>query len=267
MINLVVALPAEARPLIKHYGLHDKQTHAAFPLHRNEDMALVICGPGKASAAAAVAWLQGLTPANRRDAWLNIGIAGHATHDIGTGVLVNRITDHASKRSWYPPQVHDLDMTTGSLRTVDTPENDYPGDTLYDMEASGYYPAACRSSTGELVQCFKITSDNRQQSTAGVSAKLCTRLLGEQLEPIDRLVRALEKMQLEYNSLHTPHPDHERLAGQWRFTVSQQHQLARLLQRWTALAPGQAAWSRELEKKKTAAEVLHCLSQQLNALA
>ena len=53
MINLVVALPAEARPLINHYGLNDKQTHAAFALHRNKDMTLVVSGPGKASAAAA----------------------------------------------------------------------------------------------------------------------------------------------------------------------------------------------------------------------
>ena len=116
MINLVVALPAEARPLIKHYSLNRQQAHDAFPLYRNERMALVVCGPGKIAAATATTWLAELIPGKQRAAWLNIGVAGHATHDIGTGLLVNRISDHASNKSWYPPQVHDLDMATGSLR-------------------------------------------------------------------------------------------------------------------------------------------------------
>ena len=164
MINLVVALPAEARPLINHYRLNKQQAHNAFPLYRNEDRALVVCGPGKIAAATATAWLAALTPGKQPAAWLNIGVAGHATHDIGTGLLVNRISDHASNRNWYPPQVHDLDIATDSLRCVDDPENDYGGDSLYDMESSGYYPAACHFTTGELVnvsKSFQITGSSR----------------------------------------------------------------------------------------------------------
>ena len=264
MINLVVALPAEARPLINHYRLNKQQAHNAFPLYRNEDRALVVCGPGKIAAATATAWLAALTPGKQPAAWLNIGVAGHATHDIGTGLLVNRISDHASNRNWYPPQVHDLDIATGSLRCVDDPENDYGGDSLYDMESSGYYPAACHFTTGELVQCFKIVSDNRQQSSTRVNAKLCTQLLGDKLEVIDQLVHTLEHLQQGYSSRHTPHPDHQRMTTQWHFTVSQQHQLTRLLQRWMTLTPGQPAWSRTLNKMQTAAAVLQHLEQQLD---
>ena len=264
MINLVVALKAEARPLIRHYELHRKHADTTFPVYLGTDMALVVSGSGKAAAAAATAWLQEHTQGNKRNAWLNIGIAGHATHAIGDGRIANRITEHATNKSWYPPQVHDLDIATGRLLTVDSPENDYSVDALYDMEAAGFYPAACRFSTGELVQCFKIVSDNRQHANTKISAKYCEQLIAGQLKMIDSLVETLAGLQKRYSSWHAPHPDLERLAEQWHFTVSQQHQLAKLLKRWTVLSPEQSAWSRELKKKNTAAEVLHCLEQQLN---
>ncbi len=264
MINLVVALPAEARPLINHYRLKHRQAQSAFPLYGNDGMALVVSGPGKIAAAAATAWLAGLTGEDRRAAWLNIGIAGHATHDIGTGLLVNRITDRASNRSWYPPQVHDLDIPASRLLCVDAPENDYRADALYEMEASGFYATACRFTTGELVQCFKVVSDNRQQSSAKVSTKLCTQLLAGQLGPVDRVVGALRGLQQQYHDRHSPHPDHERMIDHWHFSVSQQHRLSRLLQRWMTLAPGRPAWSSTLKNLKTASAVLQHLEQQLD---
>ena len=211
MINLVVALKAEARPLIRHYKLHNRHADSALPVYLGTDMALIVSGPGKTAAASATAWLQGLTQGNQRNAWLNIGIAGHATYAIGDGRIANCITEHATNRSWYPPQVHNLDIATGRLLTVDSPENDYSVDTLYDMEAAGFYPAACRFSSSELVQCFKVVSDNRQHANTKITAKHCEQLVASQLKTINSLVEALGKMQKRCNSWHAPHPDLERL--------------------------------------------------------
>jgi nucleoside phosphorylase len=207
MMNLVVALKAEARPLIRHYELHHRHAGMTFPVYLGTDMALVISGPGKAAAAAATAWLQGLTQGNKGNAWLNIGIAGHATCAVGDARIANRITEQATNRSWYPPQVHELDIATGRLLTVDSPENDYPVDALYDMEAAGFYPAACRFSTSELVQCFKVVSDNRQHANTKITAKHCEQLVDSQLKTINSLVEALGNMQKQYHSWHAPHPD------------------------------------------------------------
>ena len=207
MINLVVALKAEARPLIRHYELHDRHAGTTFPVYLGTGMALVVSGPGKAAAAAATAWLQGITQGNKHNAWLNIGIAGHATYAIGDGRIANRITEHATDRSWYPPQVYDLDIATGRLLTVDSPENDYPVDALYDMEAAGFYPEACRFSTGELVQCFKIVSDNRQHANTKITAKHCEQLVDSQLKTINSLVETLGNMQKQYNNRHAPDLD------------------------------------------------------------
>ena len=108
---------------------------------------------------------------------------------------------------------------------------------------------------------FQITDSSRAHA---VNAKLCSQLLADKLEVIDRLVHALEGLQQEYSSRHTPHPDHQRMTKQWHFTVSQQHQLCRLLQRWMTLAPGQPAWSSTLNNMQTAAAVLQHLEQQLD---
>jgi nucleoside phosphorylase len=194
MLNIVVALPAEARPLLEHFRLRDKQHNTAFPLYRNADMALIVSGPGKVAAAAATALLAETGTTRSTTAWLNIGIAGHAHHAIGSGFIAHRITDSATGKNWYPPQIHDLSMPTENLYTVDRPEDDYPTAALYEMEASGFFPVACRFSSSELVQCFKVVSDNRTQATTAVTAKVCAQLITEKLTDIEQLVNTLSGM-------------------------------------------------------------------------
>ena len=72
MINIVTALPAEARPLRDHFKLCDKLQNTAFALYRNADTALIVAGPGKVAAAAATAVLAGITPASTTSAWQSL---------------------------------------------------------------------------------------------------------------------------------------------------------------------------------------------------
>jgi len=266
MLNIVVALPAEARPLLDHFKLRDKQHNTAFPLYRNTEMALIVSGPGKVAAAAATAFLAGMATAPGTRAWLNIGIAGHAQHGIGTGFVAHRITDSTTGTSWYPPQLLDLSLPTGSVVTVDVPETEYPAAALYEMEASGFFPVACRFSSSELVQCFKIISDNKTRASTAVTAKLCKQLISDRLADIDKLVTALSTMADEYSAWHAPHPDIEQLAARWHFSVTQQHQLARLARRWKVLTADQPIWLDQLDKTQRAADMLRCLEQHLGTL-
>ena len=266
MINIVVALPAEARPLLDHFRLRDKQHNTAFPIYRNTDMALIVSGPGKVAAAAATALLAGTGTSHARAAWLNIGIAGHAHHAVGSGYIAHRITDSTTGTNWYPPHIHELSTPTETLYTVDRPEDDYPTAALYEMEASGFFPVASRFSSSELVQCFKVISDNRTQATTMVTAKLCAQLISGRLADIEQLVNALSGMADEYTTWHAPHPDLEQFSTRWRFSVSQQHQLAELARRWEVLTADQPLWLEQLEKSRSAADVLHRLKQHLSTL-
>jgi hypothetical protein len=266
MINLVVALPAEARPLIAHYKLTDKTTIGAFRIYRQAGMSLIISGPGKIAAAAATALLAGANTPGEQVAWLNIGIAGHASHATGQGLLAHRITDRATGKSWYPPQLFDLATPTTSLVTVDAPENNYPRNVAYDMEASGYYAVATRFSTAELVHCFKVVSDNREQSAITVTAESCAQLVSRKLDEIDLLLDALAAPVHDLNDWQAAPAGLEQLSSQWHFTVSQQHQLAELARRWKVLMPDRPLWLGEFSSKKNAAGVLQCLQQHLDAV-
>jgi len=265
MIHLVIALPAEARPLVQHFGLGGRQAGEPFPLYRNDTMKLVVSGPGKVNAAAASMWLQTVDNDSTHSAWLNIGIAGHATLATGTGVVAHRITDSSSGKSWYPPRLPDKAVPGSCLQTVERPEQHYRDNTLYDMEAAGFYPAACRNSTAELVQCFKVVSDNPTQSANGITAKFCEQLISGQLETINTITRTLQTMQSEYADWYAPHPDLERLTRQWHFTVTQRHRLAQLLKRWHALTQEPVILA-GLDRQRQAADVLRLLEQHINAM-
>jgi hypothetical protein len=266
MINIVTAFPGEARPLIDFLGLTDKDTRGPGTLYRNGNCRLVVSGGGKDRAAAATAWLQGTGPLKGNAAWLNVGIAGHASRPVGDGALAHRITDHGTGQSWYPPQVHGLTLATDNLVTVDRPETAYPEHGYYDMEATGFYPVACRSTTAELVQCYKVVSDNRDNPVAGVTPKLAEALITNRLADIARLVTALDKLSDVVIGRRVPEDRIAWFTSRWRFTVSQQHQLEKLLARWDALLPEQPPWCGELQTRHQARQVLHWLEQRIKAV-
>jgi hypothetical protein len=266
MINIVVAFPAEARPLAEYFRLRDKDTTGPFPVYRNAALCLTISGLGKVQSAAATAWLQGITRGQAPAGWLNIGIAGHAIHNIGDGFIAHRITDQASSRSWYPPQVHGLKLPTDNLLTVDLPETGYQDDALYDMEAAGFYPIACRSATAELVQCFKIVSDNRLQPVTGVDTGRYSDLVISRLGEIESLLDEIERMLQTPGVRYPGQEDLKLFTANWHFSQTQQHQLMRLLRRWEALAPGQSLRCRDLMKQNQAGDVLRWLENHLHAL-
>jgi len=72
-ICLITALPAEARPLISHFGLQARG-HRHLRLYRGDFGYLLQCGAGKLNAAASTAaMMQALPDIN---AVINVGIAG-----------------------------------------------------------------------------------------------------------------------------------------------------------------------------------------------
>lgn len=267
MIRIVTALSAEARPLLRHFGLKARTPHGMFPVFEGEDMGLVVCGIGKAAAAAAVAHLHGVTGARADRVWLNLGIAGHPSYPPGAVLLAHSIQDAATGRRWYPPQVMAPTCASAPLVSVDVPETDYPKDALYDMEAAGFYATATRCATGELVQCLKIVSDNRQAPPGRLDARAVEALVADQMDPIARVLAALGEL-----ARTGPLGDDlaERLAGftkRWRFSVTQRHRLERILRRHAALDPhGTLSWH-EYRALRRAREVLTALERRVQGLA
>lgn len=266
MINLVVALPAEAKPLIRHFGLRRRPDASPFPLYDNDGISLIVSGVGKLKAAAATACLHATRGAALDQAWLNIGIAGDGTRALGEGMLAHSIKDAATRRCWYPPLVFQPPCETTAVLTLDRPASAYPETCSVDMEASAVYDTASQFSTSELVHCFKIISDNRANPSHGVSAASAEQLVAQKLDEIEVIVHQLSQLVEEMTRLRAPPPELERFLARWHFTVSERHRLHQLLRCWQLRVPERQLSPAEFGALARAGEVLVLLERRLQGL-
>ena len=269
MINLVVAIPCEARPLIRYLRLQKQTDVRSYDLFCHEDLRLIITGVGKLAAASACAWLQGLSEQRQHpevDAWLNIGIAGHRSLDIGSGVLAHRISETGSNRNWYPGFTGAPLCPSSALLTVERPETRYDEDALYDMEASGFYSSCSRFSPIELIHCFKIVSDNPDSGIGAIDESAVTGLIESQLPTIDTIIQCLRRDSQQLAQQQRTPTHLQACLQHWHFSHYQRQQLQRLLLRWQCLAPGHELWSPAFDELRNAAQVLDYLQLQLDQL-
>lgn len=233
MTRFVVALRAEAIPLIDHFGLSATgASPRAFPTFTSGSTSLVVSGPGKTRAAAATAYLYATTDNRDPDTWLNVGIAGHRDRAPGNLIRAHKIRDAATGASFYPARVGAFDIETAAVTTVDRTEAEFATDAVYEMEASGFVETALRWSTSELVQCLKVISDNRQTGTASITKQSIIDLVGGRLADIDGLVAHLESLANEL-----PRDSTEALAAyteRWHFTTTEERRLSVVLSRCRA---------------------------------
>jgi len=266
MLNLVVALAAEARPLARHFHLIEDRAVTGFRVFRGEGVQLVVTGIGRVSCAAGVATLADPRAPGRRDAlsaWLNVGIAGHASLDLGTGVRALSVHEAATGRAWYPAQAAALPGRGAALCTVDAPETRYPDDCVYDMEASAFCAIALRYSSSELVQMYKIISDNRANGVHTVDKHGIRDAMIDHLPRIDEMVEALRDLSGEVNAAQPRLAELDELVKRWHFTATQQHQLRELLRRWEVLEGGRPLLDDDLNRCPSAKSVLAVIGERL----
>lgn len=263
VLYLVTAFKTEARPLIAHYGLEPRPRSGAFPVYENADCALVISGPGKTAAAKAAAHLYAGAGEPRGGAWVNVGVAGHDHLPLGTVVVAHKIVDAATGRAWYPPQALRHSLTGAVLHTVDAPETGYRDGALYDMEASGFYPAAAACTTRELVQCCKIVSDNRAQPLEQFTPRKAGELIERAVPVLAGFIGQLSD--LARTPARETGKDLAPFLDRWHFSVTQRHRLRRNLQRWAALRRGEDCPAALFQHCRNATAVLTDMDRQLNA--
>ncbi len=203
MIRLVVALRAEARPLIRRFELAPAGREK-FPLWRGAGIDLVISGMGSEAASAATAWL------GRRSrgeaAWINVGIGGHRDLPLGQVVLAHKVVAAGGGAAWYPPLVFEPPCATATVTTVDRPETGYPEDTIYEMEAAGFCAAAARLVSAELIHVIKVVSDNAAAPPSGLTAKRVEELIEGRIDTIAHIVEQTAELAGELEARRAAHP-------------------------------------------------------------
>lgn len=261
-IFIYAALPCEARPLIDHFRLKKDLDSRPFELYRNERISLTVTGIGKCAMAAGVAYTQA-----REDAvdpvLLNVGIAGHSEHEVGQVFLAGKIVDADTARSFYPPLAFLPPCAVETVRTGSRAQLDYAEPHLYDMEASAFYETAARFSTGELIQCLKVVSDNRQAPAERLQPKQVTEMIAGQLPVLEQMVAELGALK---DSLALPQSDQLRiLLERFHFTAAERQRLKVQVLRWECLTDGKRL---EIDEGgfRNGKDVLLWLTRQIDAV-
>ncbi len=187
--NFVIALPAEAKPLIAHFKLKRMQPDGDFPIYQEGAVTLVRSGVGKEAAANATRFLLHRHQ-QKKSIWINLGIAGHATRQIGDMILAQQILDEDSQQQWITTFNLDSPCKREELTTLSQPEFDYSRPGAFDMEAAGFL-----SALGGNGYCLKIISDNSSHPGHSIKAKQVSQLISRQLDNIDQLMSQFSHQQ------------------------------------------------------------------------
>ncbi len=197
MLRFVVALQAEARALVERFGM-EPAGEGPFSIYRGEGSWLIVSGPGKAATAAATAYLHLFSGGEMGRAWINVGLGGHSARAVGESVIAHKISDSASGTSWYPQLVVDSPRPTVPVLTVERVEEEYSLPWVYDSEAAGFFPTACRFSVAELVHCFKVVSDNSDATLSRrMSSTFLEHLIARNLGDLETFARDLAALAAE----------------------------------------------------------------------
>ena len=227
-MNFVVALKAEATPLIQSFGLSKENAPSPFPVFANDRHRIVLSGVGKELAAKATNFLSERF-SNPNQAWMNFGLSGHGALATGTVFMANRILDDCGDGPFYPTQLLDHDLESSALLTCSSPVSDYPDPIGYDMEASAFCSSASLVSIRELIQVVKVVSDNSDHPAGSFDRSSAGTLIKGALPSILPLVDQLEELAQRIAPA-------QRLAGlvdsafsHHAFSETQRHQTRKLL--------------------------------------
>jgi nucleoside phosphorylase len=243
MLIWVSALHCEAKPVIDFYRLKKSHEDNAFDLYRGDGMACIISGTGKIASSAACAWIAARYRDQASIAWINLGIAGAAKHDLGTIFSLHQVIDADDGHRYYPAAACGFELEGSSCMTLSQPSEDYREEYLFDMEASGFMYASLRFSSAELIKSVKIVSDNRNEKI-GMNRQRVSDLVNQHIASIDRQASALIALNdevaglspaLEYwqqltDMAHFSQTQKNRLRVLWRYLINRDFDAATLLQ-------------------------------------
>ena len=182
MIHIFTALYPEAKPLIQALSLKKRatQTHYQQFLSEEGDLSLTITGVGPLQAAAVTASVLTDYDAGAQDQLLSLGTAARLTTCPASMYHVNKITEAATMRDFYPDMLLNTGLLEASLITgaklYTKQESGYAVD-LYDMEAAAIYQAASMFLGPHQMNFLRIVTDDgltQEEMETGMTMRTVT---------------------------------------------------------------------------------------------
>lgn len=235
MIQFVIALHCEARPIIQHYRMKLCGRHGRAQFFQGERTRLAVTGVGSLSSAIATTAM-GERFQSTDSLWLNIGICGAADASIGDTFLGNKITSDYSPEALYPQLAGTSPWRGAAIRTLSAPSNCYETDQVFDMEAFGFYTAALSFSTSERIQCIKVVSDNSSAPAGEHFDKAeISDLVESQIPNIEAFLTNTEKLGAENHIEAWATELQDSAEKRYSLTETERHQLLKRVRQLDAL--------------------------------
>ena len=188
---ILSALKSESQPFIEFYNL-EKDRRFSFPVFRNKDLYLVGIGVGKKHIEKRVNdFIQkiGSSPIQ----FINVGLAGgkKSIHTIGDIFIVNKITDEASKKFYFPDILYKHSFQESEVTTVCKEITNGGADfsDLVDMEASEIFKVCSKLSSVHNLIFIKIVSDYMDKSLGSFDKNHYSTLMKLNLKEMDILIK------------------------------------------------------------------------------
>ena len=235
----VIALRAEARPLIDALNMKLLGNKSLFPIYANEETghALVISGMGSIKSAAAATFLKTYLKINDYSAWINLGIAGFFKGPIGDIYQANKVVLKESGAAFFPGLRLSKQIPSAILFTVSKPENGYKEKVLYDMEAAGFCEMAPSFSCNELTYVIKVVSDTPNASSSLITKHLVRELIEKQLSKISDILAEIEILvEEEKKRLSIPNEVLE-FEKRFKFTETNKYKFREIYRKWKVTFP------------------------------
>ena len=235
----VVALRAEAVPIIEAFNMKIFSNDLLYPIYLNQDNghALIISGVGAIKSGAAATFLKVYLSIQNYAAWINIGIAGYFEDAKGELYQAIKVSYQDTGNTFFPGMRFSRILKSEVLRTVGKPQKDFSEPALYDMEAAGFCEISTSFSCNELTYVFKVVSDGPNHSSNLLTKKSVSNLIENQLPKIFEISDAIEKLvAVEKKRIHIPIEAQEILKT-IHFSVTNRNVFINTYRRWKAKFP------------------------------
>lgn len=198
MIYIFTALSFEAAPFIKSWDLKADDLLPGLRVYKGGDIILAVTGSGPLKAASAAAAVMAAYGFSEGDQVINAGIC--AGRETGELFIVNKVTDKASGRDYYPDMIYKTGLPERALVTLSEPATTIEGDLLCDMEGAAVFEAASLFTAPHRIMLLKIVSDSGDSSK--VSRDYVTDLIASKAEKISEVTDLLRKVSGEERKVY-----------------------------------------------------------------
>jgi hypothetical protein len=199
-LNIVVAHKPEARGIIDGLSLKRDPNYPQHAIYAAENIKLGICGTGYQRCRAMTEILQSGSPSfwsakGEFEYWLNYGSAGSAGFKVGELIIADTVIYPSMSRQWelscLPGPFAVSAANQATVCTVDTVEESYNGNRVYDMEAAGMLSVLHKTGYLHRATVLKLVSDGPDLGVKDQTRKQIIELLDRAEPRVQLLVDAL----------------------------------------------------------------------------